>query len=681
MIEITTQMNFLRRVFYCHSIFMSLLPVILVMLAFSIVSDKAMAEDPYIVPIEKNLGKIKRLKGASPRVFLTKTKVHELRLACKTSLKEEWATLQGVADSALKHTPPTNANSKPPAFNREYGNELANLSFAWLLSQNPDNLNAASNRATLLASSTNWAYDNKTGKPANTGLVIGHLLLGLSMYYDYARNEIDPPNLTLVRETLRQRASAVADCLKQGTWNYGHALQSNHTWVYSAGIMAAGLSLLDEEPAAREWIGQALSIMRMSDNLLSPDGVSQEGFGYYQYGMEYLLKLFTMAEGLGFSEGKSPWWSNTANYIRWMMIPRNSWSKDNSQVDFADADRWPWYGPGYLLHWLGRRNQDGEAQWLADEIVRSGIDNSVSPWLAMLWKDTSLTSYKPSSTPTLHHFENMGIVGSRSDWSGDEALLLLKTGNPIGNYAFQKHREYLNRGEYYHIHSDVNHFCLFGAGEWLIRNAGYGRRTAHFQNTLTIDDRGQIGDPDVPMPWPLTDASRFAHIVSVSSTNMVDRIVGDATAAYAPEAGLESYLRELIFIKPDVVVVVDRIKTKSEKKLTLRFHPEAMPLAQPDYSWLCSGQKSILRVESLYSNNAKASSETIVGKSRNSRPTKDLYCLRFDTNASQWLQITAFSWGKLGIEPQRVSLEKSGTSAFVRTQQTRVNIGDLDIRY
>lgn len=554
------------------------------------------------------------------------------------------------------------------AWRREDGNQLANLSFAWLMTRERRFLTQATAWARAIASQPVWGVDSKTGKPLETGLVYGHLLLGLSMFYDYAQDDMDAETRAIVRNTLRSHAASAADRLREGTWGRGHALQSNHTWVYATGVMAAGFALLDEEPAATGWIGLPLAILRASDEMLSPDGASQEGFGYHQYGVEYLLKMITMAGVLGFSEGKSPWWSRTGDYALAMLTPRNAWTKEAAQVDFSDADRAPWYGPDHLLRWLARRNKDGVSQWLADSLVSAGVGEPVSPWLALLWKDSSVKPVSPENNPTLSYFENMGIVSARSDWSGDEALVVFKSGNPIGDYAAREHRERVHRGEYYHIHRDSNHFCLFGGGQWLIRNPGYGRWDTRFHNTLLVDGRGQKGDrdPAIPDEWPLTEASRFPRMVSVSSTPQVDRMVGDATAAYADDSGLRAYRRELIFIKPDVLVVVDRIFADQPRDLSLLFLPETNPVQQPDGSYLAAIANTRLRLDPLSIEGAAVSVSVLPLKARNARSPSELATWTLTHKAAQWTSVTALSWSATGASPRRVKLEGTGASAVLR---------------
>jgi hypothetical protein len=55
-------------------------------------------------------------------------------------------------------------------------------------------------------------------------------------------------------------------------------------------------------------------------------------------------------------------------------------------------------------------------------------------------------------------------------------------------------------------------------------------------------------------------------------------MLGDATKAYDPAAGLTKYQRRLIFLKPDILIVVDDIETTTPQNLELRFFPESQAI-------------------------------------------------------------------------------------------------------
>jgi hypothetical protein len=200
------------------------------------------------------------------------------------------------------------------------------------------------------------------------------------------------------------------------------------------GMAAAGLALFDEVDEGAYWIGLPVEKYRRTMAALGSDGASHEGVGYWEYGVEYMLKFMAPARTLlDVDLYDHPWWRNTAAYALYLSLPRNAWRPGNCVVDLADCPRGHWYGPEYLLAGLARQYRDGHAQWLAEQVRRSGTTAPSASWLNLVWHDETVPAMPPTTLPTLRHFDDMGIVSARSDWSGDESLVVFKCGPFIGH--------------------------------------------------------------------------------------------------------------------------------------------------------------------------------------------------------------------------------------------------------
>ena len=69
-----------------------------------------------------------------------------------------------------------------------------------------------------------------------------------------------------------------------------------------------GLALFDEVDDAACWIGLPLDKLRRTMDVLGPDGASHEGVGYWEYGVEYMLKFMDPARSLlGVDLYDRPW--------------------------------------------------------------------------------------------------------------------------------------------------------------------------------------------------------------------------------------------------------------------------------------------------------------------------------------------------------------------------------------
>jgi hypothetical protein len=168
-----------------------------------------------------------------------------------------------------------------------------------------------------------------------------------------------------------------------------------------------------------------------------------------------------------------PWWEQTPLYRLYLSTPRNSWTSATQIVDISDAERRNWYGPDHILRRLAHLYDDGVAQWLAEAISgnnpqQQNFAELTGRWLNLVWRDAAIAPSSPiaAGLPTLHHFEDFGIVSARSNWSGDEALVVLKTGPGQGHPLLHSDPPvYLGMGK---AHWDANHMALYANGEWLV---------------------------------------------------------------------------------------------------------------------------------------------------------------------------------------------------------------------
>jgi hypothetical protein len=425
-------------------------------------------------------------------------------------------------------------------------------------------------------------------------------------------------------------------------------------------MAAVGLALFDEVDDASSWIGLPLEKFQRTMAALGSDGASHEGVGYWEYGAEYLLKFMDLARTrLGVNLYTGAWWRNTARYAQYLALPRQAWTRPNCLVDMADCPRSHWYGPDYLLRGLAREFHDSYAQWLAQQIDEAEVASPGAPWLNLVWFDPSLRATSPSSLPTLRHFEDMDIVSARSDWSGDESLVVFKCGPCLGHKAVQEFTYDPGGG---HVHPDANHFVLFGAGEWLIRDDGYRAKWTGQHNTLLVDGRGQLGEGKQWFEAAQALAAKARpKIVRASSSADLDQMTGEASQAYPAELGLGRHLRHLLFLKPEVLLVCDEVVTDTPRRLELRFHPESRQAAREGNAFVMRGAKSVLRLEPLVTSpEVSVSAEDLAIEGRQGEPNQSMFTVRLSKQAAVWRNAVALSWSKLGQPTKTVRASMEG---------------------
>jgi hypothetical protein len=510
------------------------------------------------------------------------------------------------------------------------------------------------------------SYPTWGNGPTNTNndLAAAHQLLGLGIFYDWLFNHLTDSLKKEIRAKLIERGkimndSALAINGQDGWWKDNYL--ANHLWVNMTGLAGAAAAIYDEHSPAAVWLNTATSMYTNVMSNLGNDGASHEGVGYWQYGMGYITLYMELANKLlGINIYNETWVTKTSDYALYNMLPRNSWTTAISHFDFADSPRSNWYGPGFILRTLANKYNTGTSQWLAQELLTSGVDDGDTQWLSLVNYNSSVAATSPSSSgkATLKHFADMGLVFSRSGWSGNEAVLGFKAGPYMGH-------ENLNNVEYdmgaAHVHPDVNHFSLFGNGEWLIKDDGYAYKYTSNHNTLLIDGIGQMGDGGEWFSgWEYRQKNAKPTIKKAYTSTHFDHIIGEGAPAYTAARNVTKYTRHLIFMKPDVLIVVDDIALSASHAMELRFFPEKQSFVQSGGSYMMQGTSAKLAVTPLtLAGGATASAGNVSRYDRTNTAIPTL-AVRLQKTGTVWKNATAFAWSSAGGTPKTVTYTDLG---------------------
>jgi hypothetical protein len=600
---------------------------------------------------------LEKVRNTHPRLYLNAQRVAELRKAIQATHADLWAEVRALADRSVARGAPAYRRNDAQSgdeqlWQREVGNAMPHLAMAYLMTGDKRYLDGAKQWALASCGYPTWGYGLYDGKD----LATGHQLFGLAIIYDWCYHDLDEASRQRIRETLVKRASAMFQAAATSNTYWHRSYMQNHLWVNVCGLGVAGFALFDEAQEARQWIALASDKFRRTMEVLGPDGASHEGAGYWEYGAEYMLKFMHLAdELLGVDLYDRPWWRKTARYGQYLSLPREAWANRNYVVDLADCPRTHWYGPDYILRGLAGRYRDGHAQWFAEQIDRADVDAPGARWLNLIWYDPAVQAVPPGTLPTLHHFEDMGLVSARTGWDGRESLVVFKCGPFIGHKAIDEFSYDPGGG---HVHPDVGHFVLFANGRWLIRDDGYQDKWTDQHNTLLIDGVGQLGEGHT---WfngtECLLAKSRPQVIRASSSAALDHIAGDATAAYPKRAGLERFVRHLLFVKPDVLIVVDDIAVDRSADLELRLHTESTACKQQDGGYLVTGDGVALRVDLLTPDNVKMDAANLPVRGSHGKGA-NLFTIRFANHGATWRNAVALSWAPAGEEAKHVSLAR-----------------------
>ena len=130
-----------------------------------------------------------------------------------------------------------------------------------------------------------------------------------------------------------------------------------------------------------------------------------------------------------------------------------------------------------------------------------------------------------------------------------------------------------------HQDADSGSFQLFSHGQFLAIDPLYtGQERTEDHSTMLFKRHGQLGEQAA---FGSMEALRFGHfpeIVHAETSDRYDYVVGDVTRAYHPALGLQRFVRHLLFVKPDVLVVADEVALR-EEGVVHDFPPEALGTA------------------------------------------------------------------------------------------------------
>ena len=318
------------------------------------------------------------------------------------------------------------------------------------------------------------------------------------------------------------------------------------------GLGVGACLLYDKHPQAKQWLNLAISSAKAFAPMFGTDGCYDEGVSYWGYTALHLaMFLEIIYRTLGIDERGLMNFPGTVRYGLQMSMP--TIGKPDDCVNFGDASV---VGDVSVAAWVAHRNRDPIAQYVTTSV--SEIRTHYGP----IWYDPSVEVKTPG--PELYdvRFAN-DIVVSRTGWDTDSSVVALRSGGPAN-----------------HEHADRNSVVFKAYGERLLHDplkAAYPYTLPHWVLRLTeahtavlINGKGHQyhdGHEGTNASWA------EASVVQYKPSEHSLIVTSDATEAYRlvnPDVSLVQ--RTVVFLKPDILLLFDRVKMVSAKsKVQLRF--------------------------------------------------------------------------------------------------------------
>jgi len=184
---------------------------------------------------------------------------------------------------------------------------------------------------------------------------------------------------------------------------------------------------------------------------------------------------------------------------------------------------------------------------------------------------------------SISSFPASGLFTGRESRRPGSAQFIFRAGPPGGKLAYQAHLDGRPDLDFGHLLPDQGSFWWHHKGRLILGHQVMDRQplTSDF-NTLMIGHQGQVfeGYPRYAMRhWPKPAGGRvFLDEVHGHSWLLGAELKG----AYAPEAGLESWVRLVLWVGPGILIQVDEVTLAREEELTFSYHSPQLPLSPKD---------------------------------------------------------------------------------------------------
>lgn len=331
--------------------------------------------------------------------------------------------------------------------------------------------------------------------------------------------------------------------------------ETNLRIVCTAGMMATAAHLRGRHPDAGTWLDQARASLRLYAERLPKDGSFPEGVGYWDYTFShYIFALEVLRRRFGIDDRALVDFPGQARFTLEMTMPTAGHPDDC--ISIGDSGSAAGAVP---LAWIAREYRDGNAQ--RQLLQPGGIRPTWMTAWAVVWYDPTVPPRLPSDA-SLDRRQALGIVISRTGWTEQDTVVTLRSGDPVN-----------------HEHADRNSVIFTAHGERLFNDhlhASYSTkdpkwllRQTEAHTSVLIDGRGHIyhdgrdGTNSSPARAIIQDYRTGLGWMTVTS---------DAADAYR-RAGLPVRLaqRTLIYLKPDVLAIFDRVGLDEALPVQARF--------------------------------------------------------------------------------------------------------------
>ena len=440
----------------------------------------------------------------------------------------------------------------------------------------------------------------------------GACLRAMALAYDTCYERLGDEQRELLRAGITARAGRFF-----GRWRNSLEARPFHAHVWQHilhDFTYAAFATVGEIPEADAWASYVYEIWLARFPLMGGgDGGWANGTNYFGTNFKTLVSIPSFFRRLtGVDLFEHPWYQAVPGFMSTV------WPPGSASIGFGDGSEKQRHGPslGWLAFCDAVSRETGNARGagyvgeaLGGDFDRLQADRNLGWHRLRTGEGTPRPAPQgPDGLPRARAFRDIGVVAMHSRLDDTERNLMVGLrSSPYGSYN--------------HAHANQNSFVVLLGGERLFFHTGYyiAYGDKHFSgwykhtrghNAVLIDGKGQAMGTTEGYGW----IPRFLDGTRISACT------GDASNAYAADAGLLGWRRHVVLLRPDKVVVYDVLDADHEAR----------------WDWLLHSDRELT---------VDAASQSLTGTARAGRGRVTLYAsgpldlsvdTRFDPPALNW---------------------------------------------
>jgi hypothetical protein len=505
-----------------------------------------------------------RIPKTHPRLFLRPENLDRLRELARGDMKSEYLALVKECDRILAHPPDTQEPPKyPPGMstkseewrviwwgNREYTikalNSAATLAFTRLLG-GPQKYGQEAKRILLECAkwdpkgSTGYRYNDEAGMPYN---------YYFSRTYTFVNDLLTDEEKDTCRRVMKVRGEEMYRHLCPRHLWQPYASHSNRAWHFLGEI---GVAFLGEIDGADDWVWFAMNVFFNTYPVWSDtDGGWHEGSSYWaSYLDRFTWWADIMREAMGVDAYQKPFFSKVGYYAMYLLPP----GKEGGGFGDLTARRKARDNVA-LMSVLAAQAQNPHWQWYVEQL---GGPKPTGGYIGFIRGQLpKVRAQAPDDLPASRLFAGTGQAYLNTNLTdATQSVQVVLKSSPFGTQS--------------HGYESNNSFLLWAYGQRLLIRSGYRdiygsdhhqnwMWTTRSTNCITVNGKSQKKHT----------VQAQGRVTAFLTTPQIDAVIGDASESYGPP--VEQFKRAILFVKPDLVVVYDRLKASEPSTFEYWLH-------------------------------------------------------------------------------------------------------------